>query len=296
MRPVLFFPAWSTLLLAYISESKIQDYSVLFFNSDLMLRIFSFAGIMGASFVINQIVDVDSDRENQKLPILSSGKLSNRAAWIFSILLSIMTLLISFLFSLYIFYLNLIFLTITAYLYNIKPFKLKDHSILGAIANYLMGVLAYLYALDSFYISDFESFILISSINFSLFILTTLPDIKGDKKIRKRTIGSVLGIKKAIWVNMLFMLIVLMFSLLFRYKITYVSYLYYLHFFISVLLVINCSIENIIFMIKLFLLVQALLVCVFFPDYFIFLIMMYLGGRVYYKSYFNINYPHIKNE
>jgi 4-hydroxybenzoate polyprenyltransferase len=296
MRPVLFFPAWSTLLLAYISEKSITDHQFILFHSDLLIRLFSFACIMGASFIINQITDIDSDKENKKLPILSSGKLSINESWYFAIFLMIITLVLSYYYDLYIFYLNLLFLIITAYLYNIRPFVLKNRPVLGAIANYLMGILAYLYALDRFQIMDLDAFVLISAINFSLFILTTLPDVKGDRKINKRTIGSVLGVRKALILNAAIIFIFLLLSVIYDYKVSIISYLFYFQCLLSVCLLFNSTTESIVFVIKLFLLIQAFLVCVFFSDYFIFLIMMYLGGRMYYKKYFNLNYPHIKNE
>lgn len=296
MRPVLFFPAWSTLLLAYVFERNIYSWELLIFNYDLLVRLVSFAVVMGASFIINQIADLETDKKNKKLPILSSELVTEKEAWFFSILLLSLVLAFSYYYDVYIFMLNVIFFTITGVLYNLPPFSLKNKMILGALANYTMGILAYLYACSKFEIIDSESFIILSMINFSLFILTTLPDIKGDKLTEKRTIGSVLGIKKSLIINLLLMIMLLVISRLYFYSVSIVYYLFICQLIFSIFLFVKEELEKIIFVIKLFLLIQALAVCLFFPDYFILVLLMYLGGRRYYQNFFNINYPHIKNE
>ena len=148
LRPMLFFPGWTTLLAGYL----ISDKATLFFNLspikavpflEISLLLLLSAAAMGTSFLLNQLKDIESDLENKKLFIISEGYISKQMAIAETVVLVMLALGLAVLFSRTVIWLTVGFIVLTGYLYNFKPFALKDAPLSSLIANSLMGWFAF---------------------------------------------------------------------------------------------------------------------------------------------------------
>ena len=282
-RPVLFFPAWSTMLI--IS-------GVLNLNSSILLYV-STALLMGSAFVINQISDIETDKINAKCLFLEKKRISIRASVVYSLFLVTLSLLISYSVGLVNFYVFVVFFIVTGILYNLKPFKFKQYNILGAISNYLMGLLISITVFSDLSEVNIALVLILSLYNFIIYILTTLPDSDGDLKTHKRTVGNVLGFKKSIILSLFLSALNLYLSIQFDdisiliLCLSLFGFIFYQYFLKK---------EIILTIIKWSLLSQAFLAIIYFPIYMVPIGLIFYGGRWYYKKEFNMEYPSLKNE
>lgn len=80
-RPILLFPGWATMLAGYFAAKEQPPLlwplaggaEFLFWNKTVALAIAAFGGAMSGSFILNQLRDLASDRQNNKLFILGKG-------------------------------------------------------------------------------------------------------------------------------------------------------------------------------------------------------------------------------
>ncbi len=285
-RPILFFPAW-TFILLYTIFVLDESNRFIVADSSLGLQLLSFACVMGSSFILNQLADIESDRINNKLHFLPRGLISIKEAVVLAIILLVLSLFAAWELGLYHILLVVIFFINTGIAYNFKPFNWKNKAVLGALANLVMGIIAVLFAADSFGRVQIHVLGELSLIGFILFILTTLPDKEGDLQTDKRTFGN-----KFSEVNLLKALIATLLIALFFYTTLYATYL-------VVLLCLTMSLRllqliSIELVIKLNLFAQGLFVSYFFYDYAIAMLLIYIFGRWYYKHRFDVEYPNFK--
>lgn len=273
-------------MLLYLGvESEVYG-DALWANTDILLLLATFAMAMAASFILNQIADIETDRINNKLYFLPRGILSLVEATILAGVFSILA--VSYAYSVGVFYGNVIlgFILLTGYLYNFKPFRWKNSVFFGAFANLMMGVFAVLYVVNPEKI-NLPLLGWLTCINFVLFILTTLPDKDGDIQTKKRTIGNNLSKAQLNIVSILFIGISFFLA---EHLLTGMISGFFLASYISFALG-RFSVEPVI---KWNLFVQSLAACLFFLDYTILIIAMYFLGRIYYKKRFNLDYPNFR--
>ncbi|MCC6012760.1 MAG: UbiA family prenyltransferase [Candidatus Verstraetearchaeota archaeon] len=166
------------------------------------------------SMVLNDIMDIEIDRINEPNRPLPSGRISINNAKIYSIILAIIGISLTFYFSIYAIIIAFSSL-IVSILYNTKA---KKTGLLGNI------MVAYCVAIPFL----FGAIITSNSINmkiltfFMLAFLSTIgreiikgiADIKGDKIKNIRTLALVYGVKKAAIIASLFYLSAIILSLL----------------------------------------------------------------------------------
>jgi 4-hydroxybenzoate polyprenyltransferase len=83
LRPMLFFPGWSTMLAGYFIGTKRQWFPPFEQPANLteiVLLISGLALLMGSTFILNQLNDIESDRRNRKLFIISDGSVTEKTA------------------------------------------------------------------------------------------------------------------------------------------------------------------------------------------------------------------------
>ncbi len=220
LRPILFLPGWSTMLAGYLIATKEDLYfsSAQFLGLDYLeigLLFLIFASAMGASFLLNQLEDIESDLKNKKLFFLTENHISKSAAKKETIILIILALGLAYIVSISVLILIIFFLLITGYAYNYKPFLLKDKPFGSLLANSLMGFLAF--ALGWVMAKPLGLSIFIDSIpylflNTSLYFFTTLPDVPGDLNSGKRTLAVLHGTRFVINLGLLTYLLSLVFA------------------------------------------------------------------------------------
>lgn len=298
LRPILFFPGWTTTLAGYLAASRTAE-PLSFFNSSspLILVCISSAMVMGAGFIVNQIKDQETDRVNQKLFFLSEG-VAHQKTIIFETWVLIATaLVIAAFISWTMFIIHILSLFLITVIYNLHPFTLKDKTLGSFIANTMMGTFAFAFG---WFVAD-QTFILFVLkalpyifFNTALYFLTTIPDADGDKHAHKKTICVVYGIRTTVYWAVFFEAIAVMLSVQTMDWVILIPSLASLPFYVK--LMISKNVSSSILTIKFGLLFFSLMVGIFFPVYILVIILFFFLTRFYYRRRFNMNYPNFKGE
>jgi len=194
---MLFFPGWSTLLAGYFIAQKDRllftpAHWATIDNGQILILFAIFAAAMGGSFLLNQLQDRESDRQNKKLFIISEGHIPLWAAWLEAALLITGSTAAAFYLSFQLGILVAAFNILTGYLYNFKPFEMKNYPWRSLLANSLMGWLAFALGWAAFFplnwsaLTEALPYVLL---NTALYLYTTLPDIDGDLATKKHTLS-----------------------------------------------------------------------------------------------------------
>ncbi len=302
LRPMLFYPGWSTLLAGYLIIFKSQYYlsfhtaRLNYVHIALLLAIF--AGAMGASFLLNQLADVQSDLKNNKLFLISEGHISKRRAIIEVVALIIVTLFLSFLQGMRIFVAVALFMVLTGYLYNFSPFKFKDKPWWSLWANAGMGFLAFAVGwLAAMPVISWQ--MLIDSLpylflNTALYFFTTLPDAEGDRAAGKQTLAVKYGSKRIIVAAFLLFVLSLFSAVLLQDRLALLIVLPVAPFFVYT--IIKPQVSATILATKFSILFFAVAICLKIPYYFLLMLAGFFFTRWYFKMRFNYDYPNFKGQ
>jgi len=296
----LFFPGWASLLAGYF----IADKTELFFTcsqiaaidlSLIALLLILFAAAMGASFLLNQLKDIESDLENEKLFIISGGYLTKSKIISEIVLLIVAALIIAQQISVLVLALSAGFILLTGYLYNFKPFTFKDLPIASLVANSLMGWFAF--AIGWAAQNEVDWFILIDALpylffNTALYFYTTLPDVTGDRKSGKNTIAVLYGEKLTIRLAFILFILSLLTAIYLKDLMILLVLVLAAPFFIMTIR--NYSISATVRTTKYAILFFAMVICFKLPFFFILMAVGFYATRWYFKKRFNFNYPNFK--
>lgn len=302
LRPMLFFPGWSTLLAGYLINYKqriwvdwttIQGYDY----GKLLLILISFAAAMGACFLLNQLKDIKSDLKNNKLFIISEGYLTHRAALIEIVVLIAVSIIVSALLSRYTFYLVTAFIVLTGYLYNFNPFFLKDRPWGSVVSNAAMGGIAF--ALGWTLIRPAQTTLILDALpyiflNTALYFNTTLPDMEGDRLSGKTTFAVRYGSQEIIILS--FILFLMAFTAAFILNDHQALFVLFLSGPFFIIMLWDRKIESAVRTTKFSILSISLMVCLKIPWYFLLMIGGYFLTRLYFKLRFNFDYPNFRGK
>ena len=297
LRPMLFFPGWSTLLAGYFIEGKkhlfVQSFDGALYDAlKIIILLFSFAAAMGASFLLNQLKDIASDKENDKLYFISKGYIKKSAALVEIIILILAALASALYISASIFIVVVLFIVLTGYLYNFRPFSMKDKPWLSLLANAAMGFFAF--AAGWLGAQEYSPHIFYDALpylffNTALYFYTTLPDIEGDKKSNKHTLAVDYGIKPLLWAAFGLYLLSLTSALYLGDVQALFFILLSLPFFLTT--IIKRDIGSAVRTTKFSILFYALAVCFKLPFYFLLMVVVFFFSKWYFKARFNVIYP-----
>jgi len=297
LRPMLFYPGWSTMLAGYFITYRSEIHLPLINQSllnhvHILLLILAFGMLMGSTFVLNQLKDVKSDQKNKKLFIISNGHLTIRSAIKEVVLLAYFSFLIAFFLNVVTGICFVLFFLLTGILYNFDPFSMKDRPWGSLLANALMGWFAF--AIGWTAKNQVSGAVLMDSIpyllfNTALYLFTTLPDIEGDRLSKKRTLAVIYGSK---WLiigafslylsGLLYSLVIIELQALFFYILSF-------PFFIKTIITMNTA--DTLRTTKFGIFFFALSICLRWPIYFVLMLLGFVCTKVYFRKRFNINYP-----
>ncbi len=288
MIPVLDF----FLIGNYIAAKK----NIFTYKSLLGLIIYSL--LMGGVYILNQITDIETDRLNKKLFILSDNFMPVAHAYIEMFLLWGISLFLSWYLSLPFFLIMLGSLLIGVF-YSLPPIKLKGKPLLDTLSNgFGYGMLNFI--AGWLIQKDFEwnVFLIFLPYFFSIcavFVNTTIIDIKGDRESGEITTAVFLGEKLSYLTSSSFILLGILFSIINRDIICLIPSAFalplflYLTFYYLKYKKVNRPITIISF--RLPGLIFTAITCILYPGFIPFLLVVMLGMKIYYKKRFNINYP-----
>ncbi len=295
LRPMLFFPGWSTLLAGYYIQYKSEWIPLISVTSiplpDFLLFT-GFALIMGSTFVLNQLKDIESDKTNRKLFIISDGILSAQAAKYEVAFLTFLAFLIAFLIKREVGIFFVIFFIITGLLYNYPPAKMKDRPWGSLFANALMGWLAF--GIGWIAVNPYSHQLVLDSLpyicfNTALYLFTTLPDREGDQKTGKKTLAVTWGLRKIIHTAFYIYLGGFLLCIYIQDFQALIFYILSLPLFVKT--VLHGSITDTNRATKYGILFFALSICLRWPVYLLIMVLGFYSTKFYYRKRFNFDYP-----
>ena len=297
LRPMLFYPGWSTLLAGYFIHSARTGYPINWppeavDQRTIFILLISFGSIMGGSFILNQIKDVVSDRQNKKLFIISGGLLDQRYLLLETISLTIVSVLLASTLNLSIALLTMVFFIVTGILYNFQPFSMKDRPWASLAANMIMGGLAFMIGwcavstCNPGLIKDLLPYLFF---NTALYLFTTLPDVEGDIQAGKKTLAVLYGRQKIIRAAFILYLAGFIFAVILKDIQSLIFYICSIPFFIRTIM--TYQVKDTLRATKYGILFFALTICLQWPVYFLLMVAGFYLTRLYFKYRFDFNYP-----
>ncbi len=302
LRPTLFFPIWTMYLLGVIIATNYENNSISFLpNFKLIYFLMLFTMLMGALFIMNQLVDVKTDKINKKLFLIADDHISyNFAKWEMIILLIIF--FIGSLCNMLFLFCGLLQLLFWGILYDYEPFNWKGKPLLGILSNMMGGLLSMLMGWSI--IHSFQEFSVQILLNFlpyllgfaAVYLLTTIPDEKGDELDNKKTMVVEHGIK----ITQLFALILMIMTFFVGIinmdlkiiipsgmAISLFAFAYY-----------KGTVKETLRAIRFGVLFLSMVVVVFHVWYLGLVTIIFFLSRWYYKNRFDLNYPtfSVKND
>ena len=292
-RPLLHMPIWSVYLvcLHYQDRASGNRFSV----TDLIV-LACLSLLFAGAFYINQVFDYDSDRINKKGGFLQRGFISEKAMMAASLIVSLLPLAVVPFISLLALAVFLQVLVL-AYFYSTPPLRLKDRPVSGLLANsYSHGFLVAVAVMWQTPIHRVCELNWSNPLYFTLtvgatYILTTIPDRLGDKATGKRTLAVVLGPTGAL----LAALLLLAASVFVAYQSGFAALVYlsgFALFTILAALLIRTS-AVVLLAAKMPLLALTIFAGYHYPGYFLFIVALLIGTRIYYRQRFGVVYPRL---
>ena len=274
LRPTLFFPIWIMILAGYSDfytfngEDKWLSLQIdwKFFINFLFITLVS-----GAVFILNQLQDIETDKDNKKLFLISESYVWQKTAQIIAAVLILIPLIIFFVEDISLFVINILYVLFCGYLYNYKPFCWKDLPLLGVFINIVGGLFLFFSGWTIAGNWQWKAFIYVIPYLcawVTIMLLTTIPDVKGDQAHDKITYAVRFGIKRTIWTATIWVLVGLVISIFNDDDLALYSIV--LSFPIFIVMVLKPTPAWIFACIRYPMLFIALLLCLKFPLFFIY--------------------------
>jgi 4-hydroxybenzoate polyprenyltransferase len=293
LRPLILIPCWDFLLIGGFLARQRGG-----FSQEIILGLIIYTALMGGVYILNQIMDIETDRINKKLFLLSAGYVPVWAAYLEMVLLWAAALILSLRFG-PVFFVFIALSLVMGIVYSLRPIKLKGRPILDTLANGVgYGVINF--AVGWLLCRDFTWIMFLRFLPYFLgisavFINTTIVDLEGDERSGELTTAVLLGPGLAYLVSSLLMTGAAIAAALLKDLVCLTPVLGSLPFFIY------CAIHyktknrvdrrSTIISFRLPGMIFTLVTIVLYPPYLPFLIIILLGMRIYYKKRFGLSYP-----
>ncbi len=292
-RPMLHLPIWSIYLVALFYHQKLNGGHFQWSNAVMLVCLSLLAS---GSYYINQVYDYDSDKINRKLGFLQKGLLSRNELMAAYLVVSVAAIACALAYS---FFVLVIFLQlfVFGYVYSAPPLRLKDRPVSGLLANaYTFGFLVPFTVMPQLNLHNTSRFAWDNPLFFFLavsavYLLTTLPDREGDKIVGKKTMAVLLKPLTVKFMAFLLLIIAACVAAGSGRNLLVVLSLVSSAPTLVVLFVRSRKLE--LFATKLPILLLTLLAGYFFPLYLLFVIVLLVLCRVYYRKRMNLVYPEL---
>ena len=293
LRPLILIPAWNFLLIGSFLARRQGN-----FTMDQVWGLVIYTCVLGGVYILNQIMDIETDRLNKKLFILSGGYVTIKAAYIEMAVLWILAVVLSIRFGA-VFIVLIIISILMGIAYSLPPVKLKGKPIMDTLSNGVgYGMINFAVGwllLREFELPMFGQFVPYFLSICAVFINTTIVDIEGDKKANEKTTGVFLGASLAHVVSMLVMCGAIVSAYLQRDYICLIPAAVSLPLFIYAALYClknnRVSRKATIASFRLPGLLFTIITCILYPIYFLIVLAVLVAMRIYYKLRFNMTYP-----
>ena len=290
-RPMLHLPIWSIYLVALFYHRKLSGGHFQWLDVGMLACLSLLAS---GAYYLNQVYDYDSDKINRKLGFLQVGLLNKKELMAAYLVVSVVAIGGAFFFS---FLILVIFLQlfVFGYVYSTPPLRLKDRPFPGLLANaYTFGFLVPFTVMPQLNLHDANRldwenptyfFLAVAAV----YLLTTLPDRKGDKVVGKRTMAVLL---KPTTVKLVAFLLMILAACVAAGSQRNVLVLLSLVSSLPTLAALFVESEKLeLFAAKFPILLLTLLAGYFYPGYLVFISVLLISCRIYYRRRLNLTYP-----
>lgn len=288
LRPTLFFPLW-TAVLAGRYNTPSAEYP-------LALVFIYLGALLGAAYIVNQLADIEGDRDNRKLFLVADNYVSVTLSIILSILLAGGGIA-----GFYFLHHNYgiaagVFLVITSICYNVKPFRWKDRPIMSVLVTVFSGGAAFYFGTDPelSYAQVIRGFPYLCAFA-AVALLTAIPDMTGDAKTGKRTFPIVYGEDVTVVVSALLCFMSALLALVDNDKIILIAAFVSSPFY-ALMVLKRSSNRYVVLSIKASIFALSLMAGIKFPWYLALMAAYFFFARWYYKNRFGLTYPNFNIE
>ncbi|MFC1887315.1 geranylgeranylglycerol-phosphate geranylgeranyltransferase [Candidatus Cloacimonadota bacterium] len=215
LRPINFFSVLITVLFGALFRNKIP------FNLNILFAMISASLISGAGYVINDFFDLKIDVVNRPNRVIPSGRISPKAAYLYSVFLFVLGIITSYLtaniYCVIMAIINSLLLFLYARYY--KKTLLAGNLIVSysAFSCFIYGGLTAGNLKNSFILGLFAFLF-----TFIREIVKDAEDIEGDRQFGVRSLAIYAGKKVVIWTSSFFVLLITI-LFLYLYKIQFFS-------------------------------------------------------------------------
>jgi len=311
-RPILLIPVWGLFILGHYRASLLYHPETLkqislfqfkfhilpaFFGPGTGFGLFIFSLLLGGAYILNQLVDLEADRNNEGLPLIAKGGFPIKLAVVENALL----FLIPSIFALWKGGHTGLFLALSlalSVMYSAKPFQFTGRPFFDFVSNAAgYGILAFglgwAYAnngapleLKRFFWEAAPYFLLImgGSIN------STVPDEPGDKKAGKNTTVVFMGTQKAGFLSSAAVLGCLLTALHNGDPIPVITAGISLPFYLRY--AITNKLKNVFVTYQHCSAIMMVLAVIVYPQFLIYGLLTFGLTRLYFKKRHGLSYPH----
>ena len=304
-RPTLFFAVWVMICIGmYLAHLEIENYPqwILSVNLKTTLLFLSLSLISGSAFITNQLNDLESDKENNKLFLLNNFLDKMVAIRMYNISLILGFILLSFT-NIYNLIVGVLLFIIWDVLYNKNKTNWRKHPFLGPLCNLIAGILlivsgwlivicnnSYFSPITSIFSVYFIIRILPYGICYlSIVLLTDIPDEKGDNKFGKKSFSIVYGRKITNGLSAVLVTCAFFCGIYLDDPLLSISTITSLPFFIYALL--RNKDKDILRAIRYPIFVLNFFTATIYPYLFICIFIIFYISKYYYWHRFNLHYP-----
>ena len=204
-RPVLLIPVWGFSALGFHRALHLQQKTSLLITDSLnayfLILLFSLS--VASVYILNQIADIEVDKDNGGMPLIANGVISLPTSWGAAIFFALVPVITGVIIHKHIIAISSVATIILGYIYSFKPFRFSGRPIADFISNAAgYGIIAFgvgwvcggmPVASHEFLQSVLPYFLLMCAGSIS----STLPDYEGDRKDGKNTTAVVFGLTVA---------------------------------------------------------------------------------------------------
>lgn len=286
---MLLIPVWTVYIHATARIYHFNRVSLKYDFGDAV-NVSALTLVFVGTYIINQIFDIESDRINRKLFFLPDKIITLNAAWTFYVVTSACGVVLAALSSIQSGLTASIIVTL-GLLYSIPGIRLKDRPVAGTFANAVTyGILVpAIHGLSSVVLESWDEVLPYFLAIATGYLLTTIPDMDGDRASDKQTVAVILGRGKTLQLALLTAVVTIAASIFTRnFDLIVVSAI------TAILLSVQLYQQNerlMLFTCKFPILLLTIAAGLYFPFYFIFLLLTLFATRAYYKKRFGIVYP-----
>ncbi len=301
LRPTLFFPVWTVFAAGFFMArrggSVAAAQSLSSGTGWVFIIAASLTALMGSVFVLNQIVDIHTDRVNNKLFLIANGYIRRRIAYLEAGLLCLLALGLAFGYSGAMGGLFVAILWVTGIFYSLPPFLWKDRPVAGLVANMLGAML--IFAAGWAVVSTGLKGAWLHSLPYALavgavYLFTTIPDKAGDERFKKLTFAVKYGDRCAIYWGTGFEVAALVTAVALHDPIILYPALLSAPFFLRAAWFRRE--KEVVQAIKFPILLLALAICVYWPFYLLVLLGTFYLSKWYYRRRFGLRYPSLNSD